>query len=853
MPDSKGGLQIAGILLRRKERSEFHSYVKVFDYDPCDYEVLLRSAGEPFQRQLAIPAFPAVWGQNPEATALEEYKKWSLSLASSAGLQNARSLEGRRAVFLSVHGRDEEEDVDSGASQTGVTLCYVVPITQNESKVVSSYPADSDNFPKFYNLANVLKGMVELKLNVHSQTKEMLSSLDYWLREQHLISSAINVLFSPNPKTRLKMFVLNPVYQRSSPAHQLSPRANSGGDEAARRALALRKAFSESGAEKADMVATNPFFNSGIEFRNEVNTLVVNKHFGQAKPDYKALTNRRGKWTVEVTEDGPSDWVEMYPLHRCVCQGDLEGMRRCFKLGAAVNEKDTDSWSPLHYACWYGELEAVKILVEEASAALDVTNNAGSTPLHLAAATGHTSVVSYLLTQGDIEAVKTALDNEGKSPLAVCLEFKMNDWQNTAQVLREAYGPAQVSGVSSAILGFQQNRSLFLTPSLSPRPAAINTSALIPVQPHLLSPAIPALRGVPYPTPNTGGKRLSVSVSVGNIPEKKNQTVRRQRVNFMNGTHQVAHFFRGSETSAAEAIQDIFKMIRIQKQSQDMFALWVVSESLELQLGDTDKPLKIMISWSDLLKQHSNGQVDQIPSLYFRRNIFFPVEKEKSVSDPVALDFLYANARKLILSGYYPCSEDDALYLAGLTMQLEYGDHNPDIHRLGFLKDKLEHILPASMVSSKRRVEYERKVLIQHSEMSQLQVADTLQLQVIYLTHCWQWPYYGAVFYEGTLNTKMSKVPKQKLKTNQAVLVGVNAQGLHLFNGENNVLLCSMPHEELEWDMSADKEILIRKSDGSLVLHIHTKKSALLYSIVTRIKEQSEGDNLSEEETLSYI
>ena len=35
--------------------------------------------------------------------------------------------------------------------------------------------------------------------------------------------------------------------------------------------------------------------------------------------------------------------------------------------------------------------------------------------------------------------VKAALDNEGKSPLAVCLEFKMNDWQGTAELLREVY------------------------------------------------------------------------------------------------------------------------------------------------------------------------------------------------------------------------------------------------------------------------------------------------------------------------------------------------------------------------------------------------------------------------------
>ena len=33
------------------------------------------------------------------------------------------------------------------------------------------------------------------------------------------------------------------------------------------------------------------------------------------------------------------------------------------------------------------------------------------------------------------------------------------------------------------------------------------------------------------------------------------QTVRRQRVNFMSGQHQVAHFFRGMDTPASDVIQ----------------------------------------------------------------------------------------------------------------------------------------------------------------------------------------------------------------------------------------------------------------------------------------------------------
>ena len=43
----------------------------------------------------------------------------------------------------------------------------------------------------------------------------------------------------------------------------------------------------------------------------------------------------------------------MYPVHKFCCEGDGEGVRRCLQLGMDPDEKDTDSWAPLHYACWY--------------------------------------------------------------------------------------------------------------------------------------------------------------------------------------------------------------------------------------------------------------------------------------------------------------------------------------------------------------------------------------------------------------------------------------------------------------------------------------------------------------------
>ena len=47
-------------------------------------------------------------------------------------------------------------------------------------------------------------------------------------------------------------------------------------------------------------------------------------------------------------------------------------MRRSIQLGMLPDERDTDSWSALHYACWYGELDVVRVLVEEASASIGI-------------------------------------------------------------------------------------------------------------------------------------------------------------------------------------------------------------------------------------------------------------------------------------------------------------------------------------------------------------------------------------------------------------------------------------------------------------------------------------------------
>lgn len=60
-----------------------------------------------------------------------------------------------------------------------------------------------------------------------------------------------------------------------------------------------------------------------------------------------------------------------------------------------------DGEAAIHCACWHGFQSLVECLVE-AKGNLDIQNNEGETPLHIAAARGHYDILRYLCDSGAI-------------------------------------------------------------------------------------------------------------------------------------------------------------------------------------------------------------------------------------------------------------------------------------------------------------------------------------------------------------------------------------------------------------------------------------------------------------------
>lgn len=64
---------------------------------------------------------------------------------------------------------------------------------------------------------------------------------------------------------------------------------------------------------------------------------------------------------------------------------------------------------------------------------------------------------------------------------------------------------------------------------------------------------------------------------------------------------------------------------------------------------------------------------------------FFSGDDRVDKDDPFALHLMYCEAQKAITDGRYPCSRAEAVTFAAIQMQIVYGDHNPNVHKPGFL------------------------------------------------------------------------------------------------------------------------------------------------------------------------
>ena len=96
--------------------------------------------------------------------------------------------------------------------------------------------------------------------------------------------------------------------------------------------------------------------------------------------------------------------TDVTPLHLAAKYGDLTAVRRLLESNRYnVDCTDSNGQTPLHYACAAGHLDVIWVMVVEFSADTNARDDENNTPLHVAALSGNKEVVSFLIN-GNIEA-----------------------------------------------------------------------------------------------------------------------------------------------------------------------------------------------------------------------------------------------------------------------------------------------------------------------------------------------------------------------------------------------------------------------------------------------------------------
>ncbi|KAK1172538.1 krev interaction trapped protein 1-like isoform X1 [Acipenser oxyrinchus oxyrinchus] len=332
---------------------------------------------------------------------------------------NNQGFKGKRVVHIKKFSHGENAGKEASL--------FVVPITVKDNSKSVYCPGS----PSFYCLQDIMRVCSETSTHFSTLTARMLIALDKWLAEQHTVSHAIPALFRPAPVDRVKTNVTNPAYTNDTSQSEGTQHMGYTALEIKSKMMAL---------EKADLCIYNPLYGSDLQYTNRVDKVVINPYFGLGAPDYsKIQIPKREKWQhsmSSVTEDKEHQWVDDFPLHRSACEGDTELLSKLLDSDFSVNKLDSDHWAPIHYACWYGKVEATRLILEKGKCNPNLLNGQLSSPLHFAAGGGHSEIVQLLLQHPEID--RHILDQQGRSPLQLCEENKQNEWEGTVDLLQQA-------------------------------------------------------------------------------------------------------------------------------------------------------------------------------------------------------------------------------------------------------------------------------------------------------------------------------------------------------------------------------------------------------------------------------
>eukprot|EP01101_Sappina_pedata_P013173 TRINITY_DN9454_c0_g1_i1.p1 TRINITY_DN9454_c0_g1~~TRINITY_DN9454_c0_g1_i1.p1 ORF type:complete len:362 (-),score=112.57 TRINITY_DN9454_c0_g1_i1:124-1095(-) len=283
------------------------------------------------------------------------------------------------------------------------------------------------------------------------------------------------------------------------------------------------------------------------------------------------------------------------------------------------------------------------------------------------------------------------------------------------------------------------------------------------------------------------------------------------RVNFLDGSSKA---FRIEPTQTVQQLRDqVVKKIELQEDSR--FALFEKKNEWERSLEPEEKAHELIESWAGNSSCY----------FLFKKKIFLR-DEEKEMKDPISKDLIYKQANFDIISSDYVCTVEQAIQLAGLQMQIAYGDCVAQTHTNGFLttNDSLKNFVPKTLFPQRKAHEWESVILKQHSLNKGMSQDDAKKE---YLDIVRSLRFYGTTFFPPCKTANIRALPNK-------VVIGVNCEGIHLFRSKNREFVSSHLFTEIcSWSSSSTWFAFeFGNQNDSLKYQFETKQGAIIASTI---------------------
>ncbi|XP_047734544.1 FERM domain-containing protein 8 isoform X2 [Prionailurus viverrinus] len=318
--------------------------------------------------------------------------------------------------------------------------------------------------------------------------------------------------------------------------------------------------------------------------------------------------------------------------------------------------------------------------------------------------------------------------------------------------------------------------------------------------------------------------------------------------------------------NAHELHRAVREVLQLPDIALDVFALWLVSPLLEVQLKPKHQPYKLGRQWPELLLRFTDAPDDDVamdePSLQFRRNVFFPKRRELQIHDEEVLRLLYEEAKGNVLAARYPCDVEDCEALGALVCRVQLGPYQPGQPTACAVREKLDSFLPAHLCKRGHGLFAalrgrgtkaglgEQGLLNAYCKVKEAAGGDSGRGTSLsthyraYLLKSHELPFYGCAFFHGEVDKPAQGFLHRGGR--KPVVVAISLEGVHVIDSRE---------KELSWDHTSPEEeesVLWLEFDGdnegtpvNRLLKIYSKQAELMSGLIEYCIELNQTSELT--------